>query len=157
MRNLASCLLVLATACTSGPAPLLDPPVLHVTSPERSLIQDHAGAVTVTGTVAPNANGVAIQKVMVNDVAAVVGTDGSFSAVVNVPAGATLIHTEATDTVGGKATDTRSVEAGELRAPGAEVENAITAALSTDAFAKIASIAGPMIKNTDMQPLLAPL
>ena len=157
MRNLASSLLVLATACTSAPAIIPDPPVLQVTSPERSLIQDHAGAITVTGTVVPNAKGAAISKVMVNDVAAVVGADGTFSAVVNVPAGATLIHTEATDTAGGKATDTRSVEAGELRAPGAEVENAITAALSKEAFAKIASIAGPMIKNTDMQPLLAPM
>lgn len=157
MRNLASSLLVLVTACTSAPAIIPDPPVLQVTSPERSLIQDHAGAITVTGTVVPNAKGAAISKVMVNDVAAVVGADGTFSAVVNVPAGATLIHTEATDTAGGKATDTRSVEAGELRAPGAEVENAITAALSKEAFAKIASIAGPMIKNTDMQPLLAPM
>jgi len=157
MRNLASSLLVLATACTSAPAIIPDPPVLQVTSPERSLIQDHAGAITVTGTVVPNAKGAAISKVMVNDVAAVVGADGTFSAVVNVPAGATLIHTEATDTAGGKATDTRSVEAGELRAPGAEVENAITAALSKEAFAKIASIAGPMIKNTDMQPLLVPM
>lgn len=157
MRNLASSLLVLATACTSGPAIIPDPPVLHVTSPERSLIQDHAGAITVTGTATPNAKGVAVTKVMVNGVEAVVGADGTFSAVVNVPAGATLIHTEASDSAGGKATDTRSVEAGELRAPGAEVENAITAALSKEAFAKIASIAGPMIKSTDMQPLLAPM
>lgn len=157
MRNLASSLLVLATACTSGPAIIPDPPVLHVTSPERSLIQDHAGAITVTGTATPNAKGVAVTKVMVNGVEAVVGADGTFSAVVNVPAGATLIHTEASDSAGGKATDTRSVEAGELRAPGAEVENAITAALSKEAFAKIASIAGPMIKNTDMAPLLAPM
>src|SRR3569623_819917 len=156
MRNLllASTLL---SACTSGPAPLPDPPVLHVTSPSRSLIQDHAGAVTVAGTVAPNAKGVAVTKVSVNGVDAVVGTDGSFSAIVNVPAGATLLHTEAVDAAGGKATDTRSVEAGELRAPGAEIENAITAALSTQAFAKIASAAGPLIKQTDMAALLAPM
>jgi glucodextranase-like protein len=156
MRNLLVVSL-LASACTSAPALLADPPVLHVTSPERSLIQDHAGAVTVTGTVAPSDKGAAIQTVMVNGVAAVVGTDGSFSAVVNVPAGATLIHTEATDVAGGKATDTRSVEAGELRAPGAMVENAITAALSKEAFAKLASVAGPLIKSTNMQPLLAPM
>lgn len=156
MRNLllASTLL---SACTSGPAPLPDPPVLHVTSPSRSLIQDHAGAVTVTGTVAPNAKGVAVSKVSVNGVDAIVGADGSFSAVVNVPAGATLLHTEALDAAGGKATDTRSVEAGELRAPGAVIDNAITAALSTQAFAKIASAAGPLIMQTDMAALLAPM
>lgn len=156
MRNLLLASL-LASACTSGPAPLPDPPVLHVTSPSRSLIQDHAGAVTVAGTVAPNVKGVAVTKVTVNGVDAVVGTDGSFSAVVNVPAGATFLHTEAVDAAGGKATDTRSIEAGELRAPGAEVENAITAALSTQAFAKIAGAAGPLIKQADMASMLAPL
>ena len=156
MRNLLLASF-LASACTSGPAPLPDPPVLHVTSPSRSLIQDHAGAVTVAGTVAPNAKGVAVTKVSVNGVDAVVGPDGSFSAVVNVPAGATFLHTEAVDAAGGKATDTRSVEAGELRAPGAEVENAITAALSTQAFAKIAGAAGPLIKQADMASMLAPL
>ncbi len=156
MRNLLLASF-LASACTSGPAPLPDPPVLHVTSPSRSLIQDHAGAVTVAGTVAPNAKGVAVTKVTVNGVDAVVGPDGSFSAVVNVPAGATFLHTEAVDAAGGKATDTRSIEAGELRAPGAEVENAITAALSTQAFAKIAGAAGPLIKQADMASMLAPL
>jgi hypothetical protein len=159
MRNLllATSASLLASACTSGPAPLPDPPVLHVTSPSRSLIQDHAGAITVAGTVAPNPEGVAVTKVSVNGVDAIVGPDGSFSAVVNVPAGATLLHTAAVDAAGGKATDTRSVEAGELRAPGSEVENAITAALSTQAFAKIASTAGPLIKQTDMAALLAPM
>jgi len=159
MRNLllATSVSLLASACTSGPAPLPDPPVLHVTSPARSLIQDHAGAVTVTGTVAPNAKGVAVTKVSVNGVDAVVGTDGSFSAVVTIKPGASFLHTEAVDAAGGKATDTRSVEAGELRAPGAEVQNAITAALSTQAFAKIASAAGPLIKSTDMAAMLAPM
>jgi Glucodextranase, domain B len=159
MRNLllATSASLLASACTSGPTVLPDPPVLHVTSPSRSLIQDHAGAVTVAGTVAPGDKGVAVTKVSVNGVDAVVGADGSFSAIVNVPAGATLLHTEAVDAAGGKATDTRSVEAGELRAPGAEVENAITAALSTQAFAKLASAAGPLIKQTDMAALLAPM
>ncbi|MBV8757430.1 MAG: hypothetical protein JO257_09155 [Deltaproteobacteria bacterium] len=128
-----------------------------MTSPARSLIQDHAGAVTVTGTVAPNAKGVAVTKVSVNGVDAVVGTDGSFSAVVTIKPGASFLHTEAVDAAGGKATDTRSVEAGELRAPGAEVQNAITAALSTQAFAKIASAAGPLIKSTDMAAMLAPM
>jgi hypothetical protein len=159
MRNLflATGLTLLASACTSGPALVPDPPVLKVTSPERSLIQDHAGQITVTGTVAPNDKGIVVQKVMVNDVAAVVNADGSFSAVVTVKPGATLIHTEATDAAGGKATDTRSVEAGELRAQGSVVQNAITAALSKEAFAKIGDAAGPLIKTTDMQSLLAPM
>src|SRR5512135_928788 len=115
MRNLllATGLTLLASACTDGPAPLAPPPVLKVTSPARSLIQDHAGQITVTGTVAPGVKGAPVQKVMVNDVAAVVNADGTFSAVVTVKPGATLIHTEATDAGGGVATDTRSVEAGQ--------------------------------------------
>jgi hypothetical protein len=157
MRNLLIATSLLASACTSGPGTPKEPPVLKVTSPERSLIQDHAGQLVVTGTVAPNSKGIAVQKVMVNNVPATVGADGSFTAVIDVKPGATLIHTEATDAEGGKATDTRSVEAGELRAPGAEIDNAITAALSTQAFAKLSAVAGPLIKNTDMQPLLAPM
>jgi len=154
---LATGLTLLASACTDGPAPLPPPPVLKVTSPQRSLIQDHAGQITVTGTVTPGVKGAAVSKVMVNDVAAVVGADGSFSAVVTVKPGASLIHTEATDAEGGKATDTRSVEAGTLEAPGMTVPNAITAALSANAFAKLSDAAGPLIKGMDFQPMLAPM
>ncbi len=159
MRNLflATGLTLLASACSDTPSPPPDPPVLKVTSPERSLIQDHAGQITVTGTVAPNDKGTAVSKVMVNDVAAVVNADGSFSANITIKPGATLIHTEATDVGGGKATDTRSVEAGTLEAPGTMIPSAITAALSTQAFAKISDAAGPLIKSQNFQTLLAPM
>jgi hypothetical protein len=157
MRNLLIATSLLASACTSGPSAPAEPPVLQVTSPERSLIQDHAGELVVTGTVAPSSKGAAVSKVMVNNVPAVVGADGTFTAVLDIKPGATLIHTEATAVDGGLATDTRSVEAGELRAQGAQIDNAITAALSTQAFAKLGDAAGPLIKNTDMQALLAPM
>ena len=157
MRNLLIATSLLASACTSGPSAPTEPPVLQVTSPERSLIQDHAGQLVVTGTVAPNSKGAAVSKVMVNNVPAVVGADGTFTAVLDIKPGATLIHTEATAADGGLATDTRSVEAGELRAQGAQIDNAITAALSTQAFAKLGDAAGPLIKNMDMQALLAPM
>jgi hypothetical protein len=159
MRNLllAASLLASASACDSGPAPLPDPPILKVTSPARSLIQNGAAKVTVTGTVAPNPAGVPISKVMVNNVATTVGADGSFTTQVDVKPGALLIHTEAVDQAGGKATDTRSVEAGMLRAPGANIESAITTALSKEAFAKIAGAAGPLIKAMDLKPMIAPM
>jgi hypothetical protein len=159
MRNLfiATGISLLTIACTEQLAPLPDPPVLKVTSPARSTIQDHAGKITVTGTVAPNPEGDAVKQVMVNNVAAVVGTDGAFSAIIDVKPGATLIHTEAVDVHGGKATDTRSIEAGQLRAPGSNIENAVTAAISTEAFAKISAAAGPLIKGMDMKPMLAPM
>ena len=69
---LATSLGLLASACTDSLDELREPPVLKVTSPERSFIRDRAGAVTVTGTVAPNSEGTPIKKVMVNNVAAIV-------------------------------------------------------------------------------------
>jgi hypothetical protein len=156
MRNLLVASL-LVSACTSGPSELPNPPVLKITSPARSLIQDHAGKVTVTGTVAPNAEGVPVTKVSVNNVVATVGADGAFSIDVAVRPGATLLHTEAFDANGGKASDTRSVEAGQLRAPGANIESAVTTALSKEAFAKIAGAAGPLVKGLDLKPMLAPM
>ncbi|HEY5948004.1 MAG TPA: hypothetical protein VIV40_21055 [Kofleriaceae bacterium] len=160
MRNfllLATSLALIATACSDSVGELKDPPVLEVTSPQRSLIRDHAGSLLVTGTVAPNVEGTPVSKVMVNGVAATVNADGSWTATIDVKPGASLIETEATDKAGGKATDTRSVEAGQLRAPGANIENAVTTAISKNAFAKIASAAGTIVKGMDFRPMLAPM
>jgi Glucodextranase, domain B len=160
MRNLAlvSGLLLAASACNGGPTPAGDPPTLTITAPQRSLIQTAAGTITVTGTVVPSAmGGAAITSVMVNDVSATLAADGSFTANVQVEEGATLIHTVATDASSAQATDTRSVEAGANKAPGAMIGSAVTAAISKQAFAKIASAAGPIIQSMNMQPLLAPL
>ena len=159
MRNLllATGLTLLASACTSSPDQLPDPPVLKITSPQRSLIQDHAGKIMVTGTVAPNPAGTPVKAVLVNNVAAAVNADGTFSASIDIKPGATLIHTEATDNGGGKATDTRSVEAGELRPPGANIQNAVTADISAQAFAKISDVASGMIKMADLSKLIAPM
>src|SRR5690242_20668227 len=147
----------LLPACDGAAKPLPDPPMLKVTSPQRSLIQDHAGMLLVTGTVTPNTAGVPVSKVLVNNVPAIVNPDGSWSAPIQVPAGASLIQTVATDDAGGQATDTRSVEAGELRAPGSNIENALTAAISANAFSKIGDAAGNLIAQTDLMPLIAPL
>ena len=162
MRNLISLasglsLLALVGCDNSGPAALPEPPVLTVTSPARSLVQSGAGSITVTGTVAPNPEGDAVQTVTVNDVPATVGTNGAFTATVQIQAGESLLHTVATDVKGGVATDTRSVQAGELRAVGSNIDNAITAAISTNAFGKISSAASTLIAQTDFNPLLAPL
>lgn len=150
--------LLAAAACSSEPGDLKAAPVLKVTSPARSLLQNKAGAITVKGTVAPSdESGSPIKKVMVNNVQANVAADGSFQAVIDVKPGATLIHTSAIADDGGQAEDTRAVEAGELRPVGANVENAITAAMSKTAFAKLAGAAGPMIKGLDMGAMLAPM
>lgn len=157
MRNLllATSLGLVATACSDQIGELEDPPILEVTSPQRSFIRDHAGALMVTGTVAPNADGTPVKKVMVNNVAATIEADGTWKAMIDVRPGATLIQTEAIDEAGGKATDTRSIEAGELRAPGANIANAVTTAISKTAFAKIASAAGTLLEQQDFKPMLA--
>jgi hypothetical protein len=162
MRNLAtssSVLVLLATlaACESGPGQPKDPPVLAITSPARSQIQGGAGKLTVTGSAQPNAGGVAVTKVMVNNVEATLQPDGSFSAVIDVPQGATLIETVATDANGVSATDTRAVAAGRLHAVGTNLDRAVAAAISAKGFAKLSAAAGPLIKGLDIMAMLKPL
>lgn len=162
MSRLLSAALALGTlgligAACAAPGNLPEPPVLKVTSPERSLQQSGAGQIRVTGTVAPNLDGTPIEKVLVNDVPASLSADGSFEALIDVPAGATLIHTVARDAAGTEASDTRAVHAGELRSAGANVERAVAAAISTQAFAKISAAAGPLIEGMDLGAMIKPM
>ncbi|HEX2689871.1 MAG TPA: hypothetical protein VHN14_24800 [Kofleriaceae bacterium] len=162
MRNLLPLsagfvLLVATAACETGPGEAKDPPILRITSPARGLLQDHAGQVMVRGTVEPNAKGDPIEKVLVNNVQAQLQPDGTFSATIDVPEGATLIQTVARDTSGTTATDTRAVQAGQLRPVGMNIPSAVTAAISADSFAKISAAAGPFLKSLRMTTLLAPL
>src|SRR5262245_18843679 len=104
MRNLILATSLTLLACNPDIGEIKDPPALRVITPQRSLIQDHAGALVVSGTVAPNANsGEAIKSVKVNDVAATINVDGTFSATVDLKPGATLINTVAIDKAGSKA------------------------------------------------------
>jgi hypothetical protein len=149
--------LTAVAGCESGPGQAKDPPALKVTSPARSVVQGKAGQIVVTGTALPNAQGDAVAKVMVNNVAATVGADGAFSATISVGEGATLIDTIATDVNGTTASDTRSIQAGALQAVGTTIDRAVAAAISADAFAKISAAAGPILKGIDMPAMLAPL
>ena len=156
MRNFVLASLLVASACNPNIGEDRDPPDLKVTSPQRSLIRDHAGTLVVTGTVAPNASTLAqVKKVTVNNVPATLNADGTFTASIDLKPGATLVNTVATDSDGSKAEDTRSVEAGDLRTPTSSIENALTMALSANAFSKIAGAASTLIKTTDFKPLLA--
>jgi len=161
MRNFLSCstgiVLVAAVGCTGGPGQAKEPPVLHVTSPARALVQGQAGSLTVSGTALPGPDGDPIAKVLVNGVAATLNPDGSFSAVVDLPQGETLIQTVAKDEGGTTATDTRAVQAGELHPVGSNVPRAVAAALSANAFAKLSAAAGPIIKGINIPALIAPL
>jgi hypothetical protein len=157
MRNTLVTGLAIIAACTGSPGGLKDPPVLTVSTPARSTVQSSAGMVSVSGMVTPNAQGTTVQKVMVNDVPATLNPDGSFSANIQIEQGATLIHTIATDAAGSTASDTRSIEAGALHAPGSMVPNAITADISAPAFGKIANFASSLIKQENFGKLLAPM
>ena len=150
-----SILLVLTTivACV---APVPPAPDLRVTSPKRGMVQASAGRIVVQGTALPGSDGARVTRVVVNKVnEATVAGDGSFSATVDIPAGAMLLETMAFTEEGGSAIDARAVQAGELRPVGSNIERAITASLSADAFARLSSAAGPIVKTTDLTALLA--
>lgn len=150
--------LIALGACEDGPMEMTDPPILKILSPERATIQGQTGVVSVTGKVVPNdITGAAVEKVMVNGVQATLAADGSFTAVVTVGAGATHIHTVARDVTGQEAEDTRAILAGELRAPGSNIERAVAASLSADAFAKIATAAGTIVKTLDVAAMVKPM
>ena len=148
-------LLIHVAACLVGTT--APPPELRVTSPKRGLLQSSAGRIVVEGTALPGSDGSAISKVLVNDVPVTVGADGSFVATIDVPLGALLLRTVAYSESGGSITDARAIQVGERRAVGSNVERAITATLSADAFAKLSSAAGPIIKNRDLTAMLAPM
>ena len=155
---IASSLLV-AAACDEQPGAMKDPPVLKITAPQRSLIQKgNATTITVTGTVTPNElSQEPVEKVLVNGVQAQLQPDGSFNATIQIKPGATLINTTARDHANQVAEDTRAVLAGELRPVGSNIENAITAAMSTTAFTKLSAAASTMITAMDFMPILAPM
>jgi hypothetical protein len=160
MRHLTTLIVIasslVGSACMVG-GDDANPPVLRVTSPQRSKVQDRPGALVVTGTVAQNPLGAAVDSVMVNGTRAMLNADGTFSATIDVPAGATLIHTYATDIAGGIATDTRSVQAGERRPPGSSIQNAIAASISAPVFTQIGNLAGRSLKAANLTALIAPL
>ena len=160
MRNLLTIstgLLLAIAACEGGPGVAPEPPVLKITSPQRSLLQNGAGSITVTGMVTPNSEGDTVEKVTVNGVQATLNADGTFQAQIQIQPGATLIQTVARDVDGGEAKDTRAVHAGDLRPNGSIVERAVTAAISTEAFAKIGGAAGTFVEGMDIMGMLAPL
>lgn len=153
MRSLLAALVALAPACVPGPDSVALPaPLLAVTSPARSLITDQAGSLVVTGTVTPNA-GTPIASVTVNGVGATVNADGTFQATIDVPPGASLIHTVVTDQAGGVATDTRSVEAGQRMPPGSNIPDAVGASISAATFAQVAGVAAGQLNSASLTAL----
>lgn len=148
--------LTLWMACAAESSDVREPPQLTVTSPARALLREQAGELLVSGRVAPGESGARVAEVTVNGVAAKLGDDGAFTARLELTPGATFVHTVARDVAGGEATDTRTVQAGELREGGELVEHGLAVALSDEALARVAGAAGAMMKTTDLAPILAP-
>jgi len=145
---------ILTSAAGCGePAPS---PVLKITAPTRSLSQRDAGPLMVTGIVTPGTPGDRVVNVTVNRAAATLQPDGSFMAMLDAPTGAMLIETVATSDSGASATDVRAVQSGQLRAVGTDIDRAITAAVSAEAFARLSAAAGQLLKTTDIVAALAP-
>lgn len=157
MRTHHLALFLSLAACLVGEELQPDPPILRITSPERSVIQDGVGDLVVTGQVSANLTGASVSRVTVNGVAATIASDGTFTARITVPPGATLIHTVATDAAGGLATDTRSILAGERRPAGSSIDGAVGAAISATAFTKIGALATNAIKAANLTQLIQPL
>lgn len=159
MRHLLTAgisVLSLTAACSSEHGTPKDPPLLTVTSPARSTLQNGAGMVEVRGTVTPSDLTLSpVTSVSVNGVEASVEADGSFTAQVTVAGGATFLHTVAKDQDGGEATDTRAIHAGNLVDLDSSIQDAMTMAISDDAFAVMARTATSLINTTDLGPLVA--
>lgn len=148
----ASLLVLGSLAACAGDLP--SSPSLFVTSPARGLMQDSGAAITVTGTTGPSIDGDPVTAVSVNGVAATLASDGSFTATVTVPDGATLLETIATTSLGGRATDARAVQSGQRMPVGNNINSAVQARLSADVFAKLSAATGPFIKKMDLPALL---
>jgi hypothetical protein len=150
-------LFLLTTTIIACVAPTPPPPDLRVTSPKRGLVQGSSGRVVVTGTAVPGTDGAPVTRVVVNRQPAVLAADGSFTAAVDVPPGAMLLETIAFTEEGGSAVDARAVQVGELRPVTSNIERAVVASLSAEAFTKLSAAAGPLVKGMDLMSKLEPL
>jgi hypothetical protein len=143
------------TACAAGGGENEPAPELKVISPERGTFQSGLADVEVRGHVAPapdlgDGPGLPVAGTPLTSTDATVEVDGSFTALVPIGAGATMLHTIATDTQGHEATDTRTIAAGNLVPLSTTINDGLTAAISDDAFAVIGEVAGTLIAQQDL-------
>jgi hypothetical protein len=138
-------------------APAIDPnaPKIHITSPERGTFAGAVGTIEVKGTVS-DTDGV-VTSVTVNDVAAVVNTDGTFVANVPVAPGTNLLHAIAKDAQGNTGKETRAVVAGKLSSIDRTITQAITATMSAATFDALGRGAGKFIQDTNLTSMVTPM
>jgi Glucodextranase, domain B len=137
--------LVFAAACgtsaTKADEPS-SPPVLIITAPARGTTVD-GGSVTVSGT----ATGAT--TVTINSAGVAVGSDGSFSAAIDVAPGIALIETHALDLAGDDVRDVRAVLAGALASSDGSEQTTIAAEASPTALTAIGGAIATDAKGID--------
>jgi len=155
----ATALIFVAAACDNAydpDAPAIDPtaPKVHITSPARGTFAGAVGAIEVKGTAIDDT---AVTSVTVNGVAAVVLTDGTFTASVPVTPGTNLLHAIAKDAQGNTGKETRAVVAGKLSTIDRTITQAITASLSAQTFDAIGRGAGKFIQDASLTSMVTPM
>lgn len=153
----AALLAVSAAACTTDLGPAPEPPVLNVTAPARGLMQSGLGSVEVRGTVTPSEAGSPVTQVIVNGGVAPVAADGTWSTIVQLSPGVNRIATIATAADGGMADDTRGVLTGRFLPSDTMITNAISAALSKEAFTTLADTAANLVETADLAAMVMPM
>jgi hypothetical protein len=137
-------------------APALDPnvPRIHILTPAFGTFAGDVAKVTVTGTVTDDGE---VKKVTVNDVAATVKADGSFTAQVPVKAGTNLLHVVAEDGQDNVGQETRAVVAGPVATLGRQVPNAIAVTLTKQTLDTVSKAATDFVQNGDLLATVSPM
>jgi hypothetical protein len=158
MRQLAVlAALVGFVGCSDNPydpnGPAIDPnaPRVHITSPKRGTIAGDVQTVTVTGTVETKNK---IDSVTVDDVAATVADDGTFTATVPVKPGTFLLHAVAKDSAGASGKESRAVVVGPMAKIDTKVQNALTATVSAQTFTALGTMAANFMTGGDLSSML---
>lgn len=116
--------------------PAINPnaPRIYITSPERGTMVPDA-QISVEGRVVDDDSDV--DKLEINGIPVIIRSDGTFSTLVPVDDGITLIRTIATDSDGNEGTDTRSVMAGNMVTLDTPVLDGAAGRLGRSTFEKI--------------------
>ena len=161
MRNFCKLAALITIAACDSPydpnGPAIDPgaPRVHILTPARGTIAGDVATITVTGTAVDD--GGVISSVTVNDMPAVLGPDGSFTAEIAVRPGTDLIHAIAKDPQGNTGKESRAVVTGPITTLARPVSNSITATISAQTFDAVARGAASFIQSGNVMGVIAPL
>ncbi len=146
-------LLVFAACSNSASAPDeetipndITDPLIVVDSPTRGTLTED-GRVTVSGHVSDEGSGVA--SVSVNGQDAELADDGSFTALVNLPEGITLLESVVTDKAGNRSDDLRAILNGQLADQGSNVKDALVGNVNRQTLGILSTMVSDVAESTD--------